>query len=71
MKDFLTPTGSRKKLLTGPEIENPYFDVTKNDLHDRGNRFITNLAFIYDPLKWLNFTGRLGIDVSNNEYSVL
>ena len=71
MKDFLTPTGSRKRLLTGSEIENPYFDVTKNDLHDKGNRFITNVAFIYDPLTWLGFTGRLGIDVSNNEYSVL
>jgi TonB-linked SusC/RagA family outer membrane protein len=71
MKDFLTPSGSRKRLLTGSEIENPYFDISKNDLHDKGNRFLTNLAFMYDPLTWLGFTGRLGIDVANNEFSVL
>lgn len=71
MKDFLTPTGARKRLLTGSEIENPFFDINKNKLRDKGNRFITNLSLIFDPLPWLNLTGRLGIDVANNEFTVL
>lgn len=71
MKDYLTSTGTRKRLLTGTEIENPYFDINKNDLHDNGNRVISNLGFIYDPLSWLSLTGRLGIDVSTNQYFVL
>ncbi len=69
--DYLTPSGARKKLLSGTEIENPFFDVNKNKLRDRGNRVISNLGFIYDPTSWLSFTGRVGIDVSSNEYFVL
>jgi TonB-linked SusC/RagA family outer membrane protein len=71
MSDYLNSSGSRKRLLTGSEIENPNFDINKNNLNDKGNRVISNLGFTYDPLKWLSLTGKLGIDVSNNEYSVL
>ncbi len=71
MKDYLTPSGSRKRLLSGTEIENPYFDINKNDLHDKGNRVISNLGFVFDPLSWLSITARIGIDVSTNEYVVL
>ncbi len=69
--DYLTPSGARKRVTSGTEIENPFFDVTKNILKDKGNRVITNLGFIYDPLSWLSFTGRVGVDVSSNEYFVL
>ena len=69
--DYLTATGARKKLTTGSEIENPFFDVNKNKLNDKGNRVISNLGFVYDPLKWLSLNARLGIDVSTNEYFVL
>lgn len=72
MRDYLTTLGTRKKLTTSTsEIENPFFDVNKNQLYDKGNRSISNMGFIYDPLSWLSFTGRLGIDVSSNEYSIL
>lgn len=65
MKVYLNPNGSRKKLTAGSEIENPYFDVYKNELNDKTNRFITNIGLIYDPLSWLTFTGRVGADVYN------
>ncbi len=72
MTDYLTSSGARKKLTTSStEIENPFFDVNKNILYDKGNRSINNLSFIFDPLTWLSFVGRLGIDVSSTEYSVL
>jgi TonB-linked SusC/RagA family outer membrane protein len=69
--NYLTPSGARRKLTSGAEIENPFFDINKNLLNDRGNRAISNLGFTYDPLAWFSLTGRLGIDVSSNEYSVL
>ncbi|MBA3674016.1 MAG: SusC/RagA family TonB-linked outer membrane protein, partial [Chitinophagaceae bacterium] len=65
MKDYLNPNGTRKRVTAGSEIENPNFDVTKNVLNDRSNRFITNLGLIYDPLKWLTLTGRVGVDVNS------
>ena len=72
MADYLTPSGARKKLTTSTtEVENPYFDVNKNQLDDRGNRAISNLSFIFDPLSWLSFTGRFGLDVASAEYRVL
>lgn len=70
MRDYLTPAGTRKRLFTS-DIENPYFDVNKNQLDDRGNRSISNLSFVYDPLSWLSLTGRVGIDVASTEYKVL
>lgn len=69
--NYLNPNGTRRKLLSGSEIENPFFDVNKNRLNDKGNRVISNLGFVYDPLTWLSLTARLGIDVASNEYSVL
>ena len=71
MTDYLLPGGTRKRLTTGSEIENPYFDVTRNQLNDRGNRVISNVGLVYDPLNWLSFTGRLGIDAAENTYFVL
>ncbi len=72
MKAYLTPSGARKRVTTSSaEIENPFFDVNRNQLRDNGNRIISNLGFVFDPLSWLSFTGRLGVDVSSNEYFVL
>src|SRR5215203_537124 len=54
MTNYLNATGSRSKLTTATtEIENPLFDVNKNQLDDKGNRVISNLSFVYDPLAWL------------------
>ncbi len=72
MRNYLTSSGSRAKVTNAStEIENPFFDVYKNQLGDKGNRVISNLSFIYDPLSWLSLTGRLGIDVTGTEYKVL
>ena len=69
MSVYLNPNGSRRRITTGTEIENPFFDVHKNVLNDKTNRFITNLALIYDPATWLTLTGRAGADVySTNSF---
>lgn len=70
MKNYLNPNGSRRRVTTGTEIENPYFDVFKNQLFDRGNRFITNLGLNYDITKWLSVNSRIGADVFGGFYSV-
>jgi TonB-linked SusC/RagA family outer membrane protein len=72
MQAYLKPNGTRNRFTTlSTELENPFFDVNKNKLADNGNRVISNVAFIADPFKWLSMTARLGVDVANNEYTVL
>jgi TonB-linked SusC/RagA family outer membrane protein len=72
MRNYITSSGTRSKVTNATsEIENPFFDVNKNQLGDKGHRAISNVSFIYDPLSWLSFTGRVGIDVANTEYRVL
>ena len=72
MSQYLTSSGARYKLTTSSsEIENPFFDVNKNQLDDKGNRVLSNVSFIFEPTSWLSFTGRLGIDVTSTEYRVL
>lgn len=69
MADYLNPDGSRRKVTTASsEIENPYFDVYKNKLRDKGNRAITNISLNYALTDWLNLTGRIGLDVYSTQY---
>ena len=72
MEQYINPaTGLRKKLTTGnSEIENPYFDVNKNQLRDKINRAITNIGLNYSITDWLTFTGRVGLDVYSANYLI-
>lgn len=69
MADYLNPDGSRRKVTTATaEIENPYFDVYKNQLRDKGSRSITNIGANYTLTDWLTLTGRVGLDVYSTQY---
>lgn len=69
MAAYLNPDGSRKRVTTSSsEIENPFFDVYKNQLRDKGNRAITNVGLNYTPTSWLTLTGRIGLDVYSTQY---
>ncbi len=70
MENYLGPGGIRRRVTSGSEIENPYFDINKNKLSDKGDRFIGNLGFIADPTKWLQLTARVGFDIYSSRYSV-
>jgi len=70
MRNYLNPNGTRKRLTTGTEIENPYFDVEKNELYDKGNRFVTNLGLNFDVNEWLSLNSRIGADVYGGFSSV-
>ncbi len=62
--NYLTPTGTRRRLLSIPEeLDNPLFNVYKNQNNDRTTRSQGNLTLNFNPTKWLNVTGRFGADV--------
>lgn len=68
---FLNPDGSRKKITsTDAEIENPFFDVNRNELRDKGNRVITNIGGNYTATDWLTFSARVGLDVFSTQYLI-
>ncbi|CCH55053.1 hypothetical protein BN8_04285 [Fibrisoma limi BUZ 3] len=71
MSNYLNPDGSRRRVTTAnSEIENPYFDVNKNLLRDRGNRAVTNIGANYAATDWLTLTARVGLDVFSTQYLI-
>ncbi|EIA08740.1 SusC/RagA family TonB-linked outer membrane protein [Flavobacterium frigoris] len=65
--NYLNPDGTRRKITDGTndtEVDNPLFEVNKNKGNDKNNRILTNVSLTYDPLSWLSFTGRFGIDAN-------
>ncbi len=66
MTNYLTPEGTRRFLdptAVTTEWDNPFWNVNKNVNSDKTDRLIGNVSLMFDPLKWLNITGRLGADV--------
>jgi TonB-linked SusC/RagA family outer membrane protein len=70
MSDYLNPDGTRRLITGNAEIENPYFDVNKNQLRDKGDRAITNIGLSYSATDWLSFSGRVGLDVYSTQYLI-
>lgn len=65
--NYLNPDGTRRRITDGTndtEVDNPLFEVNKNRGNDKNNRILTNVSLTYDPLSWLSFTGRFGIDAN-------
>lgn len=68
--NYLNPDGTRRKITSGTndnEVDNPLFEVNKNRGNDKNNRILANLSLTYDPLSWLSFTGRFGIDANSTQ----
>ncbi|MEZ7505350.1 SusC/RagA family TonB-linked outer membrane protein [Flavobacterium sp. Arc2] len=68
--NYLNSDGSRRKITDGSndtEVDNPFFEVNKNRGNDKNNRILTNVSLTYDPLSWLSFTGRFGIDANSTQ----
>ncbi len=73
-KDFLTPAGTRRRLtlLTqSAEIDNPYFNVDKNQQNSRNNRLLVNLGLQAAPFSWGYLKTNLGLDGYTNEEQIL
>jgi hypothetical protein len=66
---FLTPAGTRRKINTaGVEIDNPYFNVSKNRLGSKNNRLISNLGVRITPFSWGSIKTNLGSDTYTTQY---
>jgi len=73
-KDYLTPAGTRRRLTlltAGAEIDNPYFNVAKNQQHSRNSRLISNLGFTAAPFAWGYLKTNLGVDGYTNELQIV
>lgn len=66
IRSYLTPTGGRRTIrgLTdfAAEIENPFWDVNKNDGFDRTDRLTGNVNITATPLTGLTLNTTFGLD---------
>ncbi len=65
VRDYMNPDGSRKLLrgLTATdEVDNPFWEATKNYAIDNTDRWTGNTNFTYNILKGLTFNGIIGLD---------
>jgi TonB-linked SusC/RagA family outer membrane protein len=72
--DYLTPAGLRRRvtdLSPSDEIDNPYFNVQKNQLGSTNNRLILNLGMRFTPFEWGNIKTNLGSDTYTNHTQIL
>ncbi len=58
VRDYKNADGTHKTYGNNNPIFGAYYNLFKDDV----NRTITNLAFVYEPAKWLDVSYRLGVD---------
>ena len=67
--NWLTPAGTRARITSlgaGSEIDNPYFNVSKNKINAKTNRLTANTAITVIPFSWGNLKTNLGVDSYTN-----
>jgi TonB-linked SusC/RagA family outer membrane protein len=73
-RDYLTPAGTRRRLTAlaaAAEVDNPYFNVAKNQINSKTNRLIANVGFVVTPFSWGNIKTNLGTDSYTNQNLLL
>ncbi|MGH9659735.1 MAG: TonB-dependent receptor domain-containing protein, partial [Bryobacteraceae bacterium] len=73
-KDWLTPAGNRRRITTlssTGEVDNPYFNVEKNNVNSTNNRLLTNVGLTVSPFTWGHFQTNIGTDGYTNQNSAL
>jgi len=72
-KVYLTPAGTKRRLWlqAADSIDNPYFNVAKNQIHSRNNRLLINVGLTAAPFSWGSLKTNLGSDSYTNEEQVL
>ena len=64
-KDYLTPSGLRRRLTSlaaSAELDNPYYNIAKNAINARTNRLLANVGFVITPFSWGSIKTNLGTD---------
>jgi len=76
-RDFLTPAGTRRRLTsltatgTVGELDNPYFNVAKNQINSKTNRLMANIGLVITPFSWGNIKSNIGTDNYTNQNLLL
>jgi TonB-linked SusC/RagA family outer membrane protein len=67
MKDYLSPDGSRRRLIASVtnDTDNPYFTIDRNPQTDVNDHFIGNAGAEYKITDWLRINYTLGTDFYN------
>src|SRR4029079_9597679 len=53
------------------EVDNPYFNVNKNQITSKNNRIIANLGLKLTPFSWGNLKTNIGTDSYTNQNLIL
>ncbi|HEV8265558.1 MAG TPA: SusC/RagA family TonB-linked outer membrane protein [Gemmatimonadales bacterium] len=73
-RDYLTPAGTRRRLTAlaaAAELDNPFFNVAKNQINAKTNRLLANVGFVLTPFAWGNIKTNLGTDSYTNQNLLL
>ncbi|HZJ01099.1 MAG TPA: SusC/RagA family TonB-linked outer membrane protein [Gemmatimonadaceae bacterium] len=73
-KNFLNAAGQRRRVTTlaqSAEVDNPYFNVNKNQINSKNNRIIANLGLKLTPFSWGNLKTNIGTDSYTNQNLIL
>ena len=74
-KDWLTPAGNRRRVTTlasaASEVDNPYFNVEKNNVNSTNSRLLTNVGLTVSPFSFGHFQTNIGSDSYTNQNSIL
>jgi outer membrane receptor protein involved in Fe transport len=71
---YLTPSGVRRRLTNltaGSEVDNPYFNIAKNQINSKNNRILSNAGITIAPFSWGNLKTNIGVDNYTNQNLVL
>jgi TonB-linked SusC/RagA family outer membrane protein len=69
-KDWLTPAGVRRRLTNlaqSAEVDNPYFNISKNKVNSSNNRLISNVGLTITPFSWGYLQTNIGADTYTNQ----
>jgi TonB-linked SusC/RagA family outer membrane protein len=73
-RDYLTPSGARRRLtnlLAADEVDNPYFNVDKNRFTSTNSRIVANVGFVLTPVSWGSLKTNIGTDSYTNQNLIL
>src|SRR4051812_23847573 len=73
-RNFLTPAGTRRRLTTlsaATEVDNPYFNISRNQINSKNNRIIANVGITLTPVSWGNLKTNIGTDAYTNSNLIL